>query len=68
MVVGTTGPARGNDETPFPEHAPGAAGPAEAEPPHQTAAHYLDLWEAQLAATATEGGRSSTATRARRPA
>ena len=68
MVVGTTGPARGNDETPSPEHAPGAAGPAEAVPPHQTAAHYLDLWEAQLAATAAEGDRSSAGARARRPA
>lgn len=68
MVVGTTGPARGNSEASSPERPRGESELPAAEPPHQTAAHYLDLWEAQLAATAAEGGRSSTATRARRPA
>lgn len=66
--MGTAGPPRGNGETPSPERSRGASEPQSTVPPHQPAAHYLDLWEAQLAATAAEGGRNSAGTRARRPA
>lgn len=68
--MGAAGPARGNGETRGAKEAPrDASEPPAAVPPHQPAACYLDLWEAQLAATAAEGSqRSASGLASRRPA
>lgn len=68
MVVEAAGPVRGNGEAASPKTPRDATETPAAGPPHLPAARYLDLWEAQLAATAAEGEQGSAGPRARRPA